>query len=145
MRSLLFLGAALLAGSCSFTRVDVAECRSTDECRLAYGFGWTCADSGFCRRADPEPRCAATFPPDLYDNPAEGSRLVFATIIDATLETHRARRNATQLAVQDASSAGGVGGRALGMVICTTEVNPELDAFSSRTKATVHVARYLEA
>lgn len=143
--SLLFLGAALLAGSCSFTRVDVAECRATDECRMAYGFGWTCADSGYCRRAAPEPRCATTFPPDLYDNPAEGSRLVIATIIDATLETHRARRNATQLAVQDASSAGGAGGRALGMVVCTTEVNPELDAFSSRTEATVHVARYLEA
>lgn len=142
---LVFLSLASLAllPACSFTRVDVAECRDSTECRAAFGFGWTCGGDGLCAQAPTEPRCTTTWPSDLLTNPAQGTRLVVGTIYDGSLATHRARTNATQLAIQDASSAGGVAGRELGLVICTSEEDATFDT-RSRTDATVYVAQYLE-
>lgn len=132
-----------LLAACSFTRVDVAECRDSSDCRDAFGFGWTCGGDGLCAQASVEARCTTTWPADLLTNPAQGTRLVVGTIYDGSLATHRARANATQLAIQDATSAGGIAGRELGLVLCTSEENGSLDA-RSRTEATVYVAAYLE-
>ncbi|MCB9603628.1 MAG: ABC transporter substrate-binding protein [Sandaracinus sp.] len=134
----------LTLASCSFTRVDVADCRDSTECRAAFGFGWICGGDGLCAQAAPEPRCNTTWPADLLTNPAQGRRLVVGTIIDTSLETHVARANATQLAIQDASSAGGVAGREYGLIVCSSEQDAAFDG-RTRTEATVHVARYLDS
>ncbi|MCB9620046.1 MAG: hypothetical protein H6724_11440 [Sandaracinus sp.] len=69
----------LTLASCSFTRVDVADCRDSTDCRAAFGFGWVCGGDGLCAQAAPEARCDTTWPPDLLTNPAQGRRLVVGT------------------------------------------------------------------
>jgi ABC-type branched-subunit amino acid transport system substrate-binding protein len=132
---------ALALSSCALTRT----CRSTDDCRAASGFGYTCGGDGLCVRAPDEPRCATTWPRDLYANPAEGRRLVIATVVDLSLETHVARANAVQLAVEDASSgaSGGVAGRRFGLVTCTIAQDPTLDNLT-RAQANERVVQHLE-
>ncbi len=139
---------ALALAGCSLTRPDVDDCRSTAECRAAFGFGFVCGGDGLCAGAPAEPRCAATWPVNLFANPAEGGRLVIATVVDTSLETHVARANAVQLAVQDASAdsagvEGGIDGRKFGLVTCTIAEDTTLDTLS-RAEATLRVTRYIE-
>jgi len=62
--------------------------------------------------------------------------------VDEAVETHRARQNAVQLAMIEARDQGGLDGRPVGVVFCTNEVDPALDALD-QLEATDAVARYL--
>ena len=136
------LGLALLVASCSFTRFDRSECERNADCRDAFGLGFVCAEGGFCEAGASEPRCARTWPANLLEEEG-GDRIVIGTIVDASLATHVARANAVQLAVEDASNAGGVDGRAFGLVTCTIEENADFDALG-RGEAALRVAAHLE-
>lgn len=136
------LGLALLVASCSFTRFDRSQCERNADCRDAFGLGFVCAEGGFCEAGASEPRCATTWPANLLEE-AGGDRIVIGTIVDASLATHVARANAVQLAVEDASNAGGVDGRAFGLVTCTIEENADFDALG-RGEAALRVAAHLE-
>jgi hypothetical protein len=152
MRPLSFAVLAFLAlTSCSLTRFDADACRSTTECRATFGFGYTCGGDGVCALTPLEPRCAQTWPPGLYANPAERDRLVIATVIDGSEPAHVARASAVRMAVQDASEAApDVEGPEFGLVTCTIEDEeavPEMERkFDTldRGEAMLRVVRYLD-
>ncbi|MCA9610136.1 MAG: ABC transporter substrate-binding protein [Myxococcales bacterium] len=134
---------AVALGGCSLTVSNADRCESTAECRSAFGLGSACGDDGFCRPALPSPRCARTFPPNLLTEPETfRDAFVVGAIADESLETHRARQNAVQLAFSEARDQGGVEDRPVGVVFCTNEVDPTLDALDQRG-ATEAVTRYL--
>lgn len=133
-----------LALGCSLTRVDVDRCELASECRAAFGFGSRCNPEGTCEPAPLEPRCERTWPADLYEHPANHTeRLVIATVVDTSLATHVARANAVELAVQDATTSGGVDGRPFGLIVCSIAQDPRFDT-RSRAEASLAVVRHLE-
>ncbi len=67
---------------------------------------------------------------------------VIGAIADESVETHRARQNAVQLAFSGARDEGGVEGRPVGVVFCTNEVDPTLDTLD-QAAATEAVVSYL--
>ncbi|MEM9068244.1 MAG: ABC transporter substrate-binding protein [Myxococcota bacterium] len=139
------VGVALLAGcfvlSCSFTRAEQDNCRTNDECRVAFGVGSICGDNGFCQPSIEQPRCATTEPENLLSG-ATSDRAIIGTLIDGSLMTHVARGNAVRLAVIDANNAGGFD-REFGLVICDISANFEGDGMS-RSEAAVAMALHLE-
>ncbi len=143
-----FIGALALAGlaaapACSATTTDYASCDLNSQCRDRFGFGWVCVDSGFCEEAARIPRCASTFPEDLFFDPqAHPDTIVFGNIMDRSLATHRAREKSARLALKQANDEGGLALRDFGVVFCTVEEDPEFDTMT-RPEAAVAVADYL--
>lgn len=134
---------AAVLGSCSLTTSSNDACASTSECRSAFGLGSACGEDGYCHETVAHARCDRTFPSNLLDDPsAFGDAFVIGAIADESLDTHRARQNAVQLAFSEARDQGGLDGRAVGVVFCTNEVDPSIDALDQDT-ATVAVMRYL--
>lgn len=125
------------------TTSDVTECQSNQQCRVAFGFGSTCGDDGYCSVAEPSPRCTKTFPEDLFQNPDRyGDPIIIGNLMDRSLTTHQARENAAELALQQVNEQGGVDGRLFASVFCTIEVNNDFDTFN-RQEAAVASAQYL--
>lgn len=88
-------------------------------------------------------RCDETFPSNLLDEGERfGDAFVIGAIADEALETHMARQRAVRLAFRDARDQGGVEGREVGIVFCTNEVDPAIDALD-QNEATAEVVRYL--
>lgn len=119
-------------------------CASTAECRQAFGLGHACGEDGFCRPAAASPRCTRTFPANLFTDPALRDAFVLGAIADESLETHRARQNAVQLALSEVRDQGGVEGGPVGAVFCTNQVDPAIDALDQRG-ATEAITRHLLA
>lgn len=142
MRALVAL--SLFALGCTLTRVDVDRCELASECRAAFGFGSRCNAQGACEPAPLEPRCARTWPEDIFERPSEhGDRLIIATVVDTSLATHVARANAVELAVQDATASGGIDGRPFGLIVCSIAPDADFDS-RSRAEASLAVVRHLE-
>ncbi|MDH5492839.1 MAG: ABC transporter substrate-binding protein [Myxococcales bacterium] len=151
MRSLLLalrrLGSLALVpalfSSCSLGTVEPEACRASAECRAAFGFGHVCGDGGFCREGQLDPRCTLIYPDDLLAD-AERYRdaIVIGAIQDLSLETHRARANAVQLAVIQARELELFEGRQVALVACTNEERTSLDRLT-REEASVRVAEFL--
>lgn len=137
------LACGVASTSCSATTTDYASCKVNTDCRDRFGFGWVCADSGFCEEAEHIKRCASSFPEDLFFDPQEHTdTIVFGNIMDRSLATHRAREKAARLAIKQADDAGGLELRDFGVVFCTVEVDSEFDDLT-RSEAAVSVADYL--
>ena len=139
----LAMACGVAAAGCSATTTDYASCDLNSQCRDRFGFGWVCADSGFCEAAPRLNRCASSFPEDLFFDPqAHIDTVVFGNIMDRSLATHRAREKAARLAIKQADDEGGLSLRDFGSVFCTIEEDPEFDQLT-RPEAAVAVADYL--
>jgi branched-chain amino acid transport system substrate-binding protein len=142
-RSGIALALLVAATGCSATTVDRDNCEINADCASRFGFGWICGDGGFCEESTRIPRCASTFPEDLFFNPEEHTdTIVFGNIMDRSLGTHRAREKSVRLALKQANDEGGLQLRKFGVVFCTVEEDPEFDNLS-RPEAAVEVATYL--
>ncbi|MCB9596780.1 MAG: ABC transporter substrate-binding protein [Sandaracinaceae bacterium] len=142
MRASEILFALSLAG-CSLTASHADPCESTAECRAAFGLGSACGDDGFCQPVGVHPRCERAFPANLLsEGPLYRGAFVIGAIADESVETHRARQNAVQLALSEARDQGGIDGQLVGVVFCTNEVDPSIDDLDQRG-ATEAVTRYL--
>jgi len=131
-----------LAG-CSLTRPDFTECSSSARCREVFGPGSVCNGEGYCEKAAPNPRCAATHPEDLFIRPESyPGAIVIGSLMDRSVTTHLAREGAIRLAVTQVREVGGLGGRAFGVVLCDISQGPQFDTLT-RTEAAVKSARYL--
>ncbi|NOY89815.1 MAG: ABC transporter substrate-binding protein [Deltaproteobacteria bacterium] len=136
------LGAAWLLTSCTLGTLDHRACTGSADCRV-FGVGSVCQADGFCGAATPEPRCDTTYPEDLFTRPeAYPNVFLLGTLYDASLETHVARAQAVQLAVMQANEDDGVGGRPVGLVLCTIAADLSFDRLD-RQQAAVSTARYL--
>ena len=79
----------------------------------------------------------------LFANNEERDRIVIGTLVDLSLETHRARANSVRLAVIDANAAGGVDGRRFGLIVCDIQADLMGDELS-RQDAAIAMSQYLE-
>lgn len=144
MRSDLFwasLGLVVCA-SCSLARTDLLQC-SPETCREAFGVGSICGDDGFCTEAEPQPRCARSYPEDYLLRPEiYPGALVIGSLFDRRLATHRARENSIRLALQGANDQGGLQRRQFAVVYCDIAEDARLDPLS-RTEAAVAMADHL--
>jgi len=116
MRRWLLLLPALLTG-CSALTYDQAACTAASDCREAFGLGWSCAESGFCEAAAPNPRCSST-PDDILTSPADhADRILLGSIfdrVDFTLMVKSARLAILQVNVED-----GLAGQEFGIIECS--------------------------
>src|SRR5215213_5545426 len=87
------------------------SCTTSADCRTRLGFGFVCGAGGLCEAVEPLNRCTKTFPDNLFESPTLGNALVIGNLMDRSLETHQARENSAQLAVDQANAAGGLEGR----------------------------------
>jgi ABC-type branched-subunit amino acid transport system substrate-binding protein len=115
-----------LLGGCSFTTFDYATCETGAECREAFGFGYTCGDTGLCEEIEVEPRCNAAWPVDLFQR-VENYRdaIVLGSLFDHTSDTPETR--AARLAVMQVNDLSGLDGRPYAIVECTYEENNVYD------------------
>ena len=146
-RSSLALAAAtlglVLASSCTFTRTSVDSCTQNSDCRDAFGVGRICGGDGFCAAAPVNPRCATTFPEDIFTHPeAYPGVLLVGSLADESVASQGARENAVRLAVSQVNQNNGVDKRLFGVVFCNIAADPKFDALA-RTDAAVASARYL--
>lgn len=111
-----------LVSACSLGGVDHAECDTNRQCGASFGLGSVCESDGLCSAPVAHPRCASSFPADLFsDVEKHRDTIVFGTLLDQKNETHRARQNSIQLAIQQIDIEGGVDGRQFGLVFCSIE------------------------
>ena len=130
----------LLLG-CSAGVTAWAPCDAATQCREAFGFGHTCGDEGYCVQVPAEPRCDETWPVDLRERPDRyGDLLLVGSLYDHT--TDIPERQASRLAVKQADESDGVDGRTVGLIQCSYEEDPALDAATS-DEAAVAMANHL--
>lgn len=136
----------LLAGSVGCTMIGTApyeQCRSNSECRSSFGLGSTCGGDGLCTSALAAPRCAQTFPEDLFSRPEKYQDIiVLGSLMDRSAATDASRERSSRLAAEQVNEEGGVDGHAFGIVYCTYEANSKLDALEP-SEAALASARYL--
>ena len=113
---------------CSFTGYESVDCTANFECRDAFGFGWACdSEIGLCEVAEVHPRCASTWPEDLFLRPENYSdTIVIASMFDHSADI--AEINSARLPVTQVTDQGGLNDRGYAIVECTYEENPALDA-----------------
>ncbi len=146
--------------SCSLSTFERTECTTDEGCVASFGAGSSCNAEGFCTTvsgecvthddcgegwaqvcvaqmcttATPHPRCALTYPEDLFSR-LEDFTLVAGNLMDRSLETHQARENAARLAFRQANEQGGIDGGEVGLILCTIEENASLDGLTRREAA----------
>lgn len=140
------LAACLLAPastSCSLGTFDRTECSTSAHCRESFGFGYTCAQEGYCEKVVVAPRCTKTYPEDLFTNPTKyADTVVFGNLMDRSSPKKAARENAARLAVLQSWDEPALEGRRFGMVFCTVEENLSYDD-RPLEQAAVESARWL--
>ncbi len=144
-RSRIASGAALLAvlASCTLTRTKVDDCSSNTDCRNAFGIGFVCGGDGLCERATVNPRCTRTFPEDLLTRPESYPKaIVYGSLVVGSIDSQKARENATRLALTQANEQQGLDGRLFGVVFCDLAEDPKYDSLK-RTDAVLSTGRYL--
>ncbi len=120
-RTLLLVG---LVG-CSFGK-NPEPCADDQTCRDAFGLGSVCAADGFCSDAVPNPRCATTEPPDVFERPTKyADHYVIGSMFDVTTDAPQTR--SVELAVGQVNDLGGLEGNDFVVVSCTYEEDPALD------------------
>lgn len=114
---------ALLA--CTFGPAP-GTCTADDQCRTAFGFGWTCGAEGYCEEAVVNPRCASSYPEDLLTRPElYGDALVVADLFQTQFDGPMIR--SAELAVREAVEEGGLDGRPIAVLHCDNDDRPDLD------------------
>lgn len=131
--------------SCTLTRQDVAECKTSAECRNAFGAGFSCGGDGFCAKAAPNPRCKQAYPEDLLTRPESYPGIfIIGSIMDRSVDTQKDREAAIRLATMQVNDQKGLDGHLFGVVQCDAAENAEYDSLK-REDAAVADARYLAA
>lgn len=117
----------MLLSSCTVTGFKAEACTTNSECREAFGFGWACEpEVGLCEVAEVHPRCASTWPEDLFLRPENYSdAIVLASMFDHSADI--AEIQAVRLPVTQVVDQGGLDDRDYALVQCTYEENPLLD------------------
>ncbi len=130
--------------SCSFvSKPDFEECKTNDDCRQSFGVASTCGSDGLCNASVQHPRCAMTFPEDLFSRPENyGGALVLGSLMDRSSTTHQRRERSSRLAVKQINEERGIDGHPVAIVYCTYEENLSLDNLKP-TDAAVASAHYL--
>jgi branched-chain amino acid transport system substrate-binding protein len=110
-----------------------------------FGLGHVCGTEGYCQEAAAHPRCRATHPHNVLENP--GQAIVFGAIFDNSLESQQARSRSLLLALKEVNDNGGLEGRQLGVVLCDVADSEEArmryrDALDS-VEAAAETATYL--
>lgn len=142
-RTILSLGLLAVLASCTLTRTTVDSCASNGDCRAGFGIGSTCNAEGLCEKAPPNPRCARTFPEDLFSRPESyPNAIVFGSLVVGGIDSQRARENATRLAATQVNEQGGLDRRLFGVVFCDVAEDPKYDSLK-RADAVVATGRYL--
>jgi ABC-type branched-subunit amino acid transport system substrate-binding protein len=141
-----WLGAAValgVNGACSLQTVEYDKCETNRDCAASFGLGSVCQSDGLCAEAVPHPRCTETYPADLFSNPPDHrDTVVFGSLFDLTNETHRARRNSIQLALEQINTEGGIEGRKFGLVSCSIQTNLG-DSSTTTLDGALNAASYL--
>jgi ABC-type branched-subunit amino acid transport system substrate-binding protein len=144
-RSSVLAGALLLAvlASCSLTRTSVDSCSANGDCRAGFGIGSICGADGLCQRAPPNPRCTRTFPEDLLTRPESyPNAIVVGSLVVGSIESQRARENATRLAIKEVNEQRGLDGRLFGVVFCDVAEDPKFDSLK-REEAVIATGNFL--
>lgn len=110
---------------CSFTTFEYTPCEQSTDCRDAFGFGYACGDSGYCRPLAPLERCEKTFPSDLLTNPEYKDRIVVASVYDSAYDS--LEEEASELAVYGVNNQGGLDDIQYGLVQCDYNVDGTYD------------------
>ncbi len=135
---------AALTVACSVvSKVDYAQCETSEECRGAFGLGSVCGEGGLCKSVALESRCKAVYPTDLFS----ASEKYPEAIVLGSLLNHNKQSgdllmvDAATLAVEGANSSGLVDGRQFGIVHC--DYQDGLDDGLSAEEAAVKNTKYL--
>ena len=135
----------LLTFGCSLLTVSQEACSTNSECRLAFGFGSTCGEEGFCVPFSvPDARCSSSYPENLFELDSSAVEpIVFGTLFDASNPTHVARQQSVQVAVEQINGEGGVEDRPFAVLFC--DLDPELvdDGSENTGDAAINSVRYL--
>jgi ABC-type branched-subunit amino acid transport system substrate-binding protein len=119
------------------------ECSSNSECRSSFGLGSTCGGDGLCANAPVAPRCAQTFPEDLFSRQDKyKDTIVLGSLMDRSSATHASRERSSRLAVKQVNEEGGVDGHTFAVVYCTYEANSKFDDLKP-AEAALASAHYL--
>lgn len=133
----------VLAAACTQSEFEFAACTEDVHCRDSLGFGAVCGARGLCEQVTPTPRCARSYPEDLWQRPGRYRQsIVLASLMDRSSEAHQIRENAIRLAVKGANAAGGLEGRSFALVMCDIRQNAALDELG-RTDAAVASTQFL--
>ena len=110
--------AASGATACFTSVPQFQPCEQHEECRSTFGAGFVCGEEGYCSQVLLPPRCATTFPLDLFDGDRYPNTVVFGSMFDHALVTQAGRRNAMELAELGANDFGGLNDAIFGAVHC---------------------------
>ena len=100
-------------------------CTSSDECRVALGYGAVCEATG-CVVAPKSERCALTEPPDLagaLGTAGVTGRVLLGAMFKLQAPKELARAHAAQLAVREMNEEGGIVGVPVGLVVCDNDLD----------------------
>lgn len=139
---LALLALAALGSSCSLTRPKFSDCVDNSQCQAAFGYGMVCV-AGRCQRAQPNPRCTVTDPPDLLVQPDryEGWH-VYGSLMDHSSSTQIGREKAVRLATGEVNNQGGLDRKGMAFVFCDIQQDANYDNLD-RTEAAKVSALYL--
>ncbi len=116
------------AGGCSLTQFGDESCDSTDVCRQRFGFGTVCASDGLCDPPSVLPRCATTYPEDLFARPLKyRDAVVLGTMFDVSEPKQLGRQRAARLAARQINDGDGFPGGPAALVMCSIEPDHQGD------------------
>jgi hypothetical protein len=117
--------AALASVGCSLQGDAFDECSTNRQCSAAFGLGSVCASDGLCAAPVRHPRCADSFPADLFSDPIKHrDTIVFRSLFNLDNTAQRARQDSVRLALEQIDLEGGVDGRSFGLVACNIAPEP---------------------
>ncbi len=126
LKGALMVAATALAG-CTPSVLPYTECTANTECQEVMGYGSTCEiETGLCATTEMHPRCDGTFPDDLVF-PIKQDEMFLISSLFGRSDAHKARRDATELAVLQANDNQGVDGRDFGIIHCNYDEDPDID------------------
>ncbi len=121
-------GAGSVCGASGYCEQGEASesslCEANDDCLAASGFGSTCAlpedtEAGSCEAIVVPSRCTRSVPADLKDSPSTySSSVVVGVLSDQSVQSHRDRENAIELAARHINENSGLGDVPLGILFC---------------------------
>ena len=112
--------------SCSFGVTPFVTCESGAACREAFGFGYTCGETGYCEVVELAERCDTVYPDDAFLRPEKyGTAHVLGSLFDHS--TDIPEKLATRLAVRQVDESDGLDGDVFVLVQCSYEQDSSLD------------------
>jgi branched-chain amino acid transport system substrate-binding protein len=130
----------LLAGGCSLSLFEPAQCESNSQCRAAFGRGWTCVEDGLCSEAEIPVRCSSE-PDDIFDDlAAHEDWILVGNLFD--FGDFQLMQRSARLAVIQVNTRDGLDGTKFGMIECTNDGDFDDDGLDEN-EATEQMAHYM--